>query len=130
MPPAAQGVFVDAAVAAQEAFQIPDGGGDDGGSTRRELRSLRRMTAAAADPLVALGRSTAGVVVRRLGSTSALALTGGIGVLRVGVGALRGQTHACCCVVRSYESVSKSSSASEQLVAAHIRWASVGRGRW
>ena len=91
-----QSVFIDAAAAAQEAFQTPDGGVDDGSSRRRELRSLRRMAAAAADPLVALGRSTAGVVVRQLGSTSALALTGGIGVLRVGVGALRGRLPARC----------------------------------
>ena len=97
VPYPAQSVFVDAAAAAQEALQDPEGAGDDGGgSRRREMRSLQRMAAAAADPLVKLGRSAAGVVARRLGSTSALALTGGIGVLRIGVGTLRGPAPAHC----------------------------------
>ena len=82
-----QAVFADAASAMQEALRAPDGGGYDAG-TRHELRSLQRMAVAAADPLVKLGRSAAGAAVRRLGSTSSLALTSSIGVLRVSVGAL------------------------------------------
>ena len=73
--------------AAQEAQRAPEGGAGGEAGARRELRSLQRMAAAAADPLVRLGRSAAGVAMRRVGSTSALALTSGVGVLRVSVGA-------------------------------------------
>ena len=82
-----QAVCTDAVYAAQEAQRAPDGGAGGEPPARRELRSLQRVAAAAADPMVRLGRSAAGVAARRLGSTSALALTGGVGVLRISVGA-------------------------------------------
>jgi len=81
-----QAVCTDAVYAAQEAQRAPEGGAGGEPGARRELRSLQRMAAAAADPLARLGRSAAGVAMRRVGSTSALALTSGVGVLRASVG--------------------------------------------
>lgn len=53
-----------------------------------ELNALQRIAAAASEPLLALGRSAGAVIFSGLGSTTAVALTSGLGILRLGVGAL------------------------------------------
>lgn len=70
----------DAAKLAQEVFA---GQGQPGG----ELGTLQRAARAAAEPLSALGQSVAGAALGYLGSSTAVALASGLGVLRLGLGA-------------------------------------------
>lgn len=54
----------------------------------KELSALQRIARAASEPLMALGRSAGAALVSGLGSTTTAAFTGGLGILRVGVGVL------------------------------------------
>ena len=51
-----------------------------------ELTALQRLATAAAEPLAAVGRALGAHVVHSLGSTTSVAITGGLGVLRLGLG--------------------------------------------
>jgi hypothetical protein len=51
-----------------------------------DLSGLQRLAAAAADPLLAVGRVAGRLAAGSLGSTTAAALMGGLGVLRLGMG--------------------------------------------
>lgn len=51
-----------------------------------ELGALQRTAQAAAEPLIALGQSAASTALGYLGSSTAVALTSGLGVLRLGLG--------------------------------------------
>ena len=57
-------------------------------SGSRELTALQRLATAAAEPLAAVGRALGAHVVHSLGSTTSVAITGGLGVLRLGLGGL------------------------------------------
>ena len=57
-----------------------------GQASSGELNALQRIAAAASEPLLALGRSAGAVIFSGLGSTTAVALTSGLGILRLGVG--------------------------------------------
>lgn len=75
----AQAVLWDAVKLAQEVLA---GQGQPGG----ELGALQRAAQAAAEPLIALGQATASTALGYLGSSTAVALTSGLGVLRLGLG--------------------------------------------
>lgn len=51
-----------------------------------DLGSLQRLLLVAADPLITAGRALAGVFALSVGSTTAAAVMGGLGVLRLGLG--------------------------------------------
>lgn len=51
-----------------------------------DLGSLQRLVLAAAEPLTAAGRALASVLALSVGSTTAAAVMGGLGVLRLGLG--------------------------------------------
>lgn len=55
-----------------------------------ELSALQRAAQAAAEPLIALGQSVASTAFGYLGSSTAVAITSGLGVLRLGLGEIRG----------------------------------------
>ena len=78
---AVQAVVWDALRLAQDVFA---GHGQAGG----ELSALQRAAQAAAEPLIALGRSVAATAIGYLGSNTAVAIAIGLGVLRLGLGAL------------------------------------------
>ncbi len=77
-----QAVLWDAVKLAQEvlAGQVQPGG---------ELGALQRAAQAAAEPLIALGQATASSALGYLGSSTAVALTSGLGVLRLGLGVVQ-----------------------------------------
>lgn len=54
-----------------------------------DLSSLQRLAQAAADPLIAVGRVAGRLFAGSLGSTTAAALMGGLGVLRLGMGVVK-----------------------------------------
>lgn len=60
-----------------------------------ELNALQRLATAGAEPLAAVGRAVGAHLVHSLGSTTSVAITGGLGVLRLGVGKL--PSLAACC---------------------------------
>ena len=78
---AAQAVVWDALRLAQE---VVAGREQAGG----ELSALQRGAQLAAEPLIALGKSVAATAIGYLGSSTAVALASGLGVLRLGLGAL------------------------------------------
>ena len=55
-----------------------------------ELSALQRAAQAAAEPLIALGQSVASTAFGYLGSSTAVAITSGLGVLRLGLGEIQG----------------------------------------
>ena len=52
-----------------------------------ELSALQRAAQLAAEPLIALGKSVAATAISYLGSSTAVAIASGLGVLRLGLGA-------------------------------------------
>lgn len=54
-----------------------------------DLGSLQRLAHAAADPLIAVGRVAGRLFAGSVGSTTAAALMGGLGVLRLGMGVVK-----------------------------------------
>ena len=56
------------------------------GQASGEVNALQRIAAAASEPLLALGRSAGAVIFSGLGSTTAVALTSSLGILRLGFG--------------------------------------------
>ena len=78
---AAQAVVWDALKLAQEVFA----GREQAGG---ELSALQRAAQLAAEPLIALGKSVAATAIGYLGSSTAVAIASGLGVLRLGLGAL------------------------------------------
>ena len=52
-----------------------------------ELSALQRAAQLAAEPLIALGKSVAATAIGYLGSSTAVAIASGLGVLRLGLGA-------------------------------------------
>lgn len=60
--------------------------GNGGGS--RELTALQRLATAGAEPLAAVGRAVGAHLVHSLGSTTSVAITGGLGLLKLGLGML------------------------------------------
>ena len=60
----------------------------EAGEAAADLSSARRLLSTASEPLVALGKHLSGVLLQSLGSTTAFALTGSVGVVRLGVGKL------------------------------------------
>jgi hypothetical protein len=54
-----------------------------------DLSSLQRLAQAAADPLIAVGRVAGRLFAGSVGSTTAAALMGGLGVLRLGMGVVK-----------------------------------------
>ena len=60
--------------------------GTGGGSG--ELTALQRLATAGAEPLAAVGRAVGAHLVHSLGSTTSVAITGGLGVLKLGLGML------------------------------------------
>eukprot|EP00891_Asterochloris_glomerata_P008925 jgi/Astpho2/8925/fgenesh1_pg.00133_%23_8_t len=61
----------------------------EAGEAAADLSSARRLLSTASEPLVALGKHLSGVLLQSLGSTTAFALTGSVGVVRLGVGFMR-----------------------------------------
>ncbi|CAL8462876.1 g2410 [Coccomyxa elongata] len=59
------------------------------GQASGELNALQRIAAAASEPLLALGRSAGTVIFSSLGSTTAVALTSSLGILRLGFGVVQ-----------------------------------------
>ena len=55
-----------------------------------ELSALQRAAQLAAEPLIALGKSVAATAIGYLGSSTAVAIASGLGVLRLGLGAPSG----------------------------------------
>lgn len=74
-----QGVGQEAYTMSRQAVQ-----GSSSGSG--ELTALQRLATAGAEPLAAVGRAVGAHLVHSLGSTTSVAITGGLGVLRLGVG--------------------------------------------
>ncbi len=58
--------------------------GNSSGSS--EVTALQRLAAAGSEPLMAVGRAVGGHLVHSLGSTTSVAITGGLGLLRLGLG--------------------------------------------
>ncbi|KAK9806751.1 hypothetical protein WJX72_001428 [[Myrmecia] bisecta] len=59
------------------------------GDAESELNALQRLSQAAADPLISLGRALGAMLVTSLGSTTVFAWTGGLGIMRLGVGMVK-----------------------------------------
>ena len=59
------------------------------GDAVADLSGLQRLAQAAADPLIAAGRVAGRLFAGSVGSTTAAALMGGLGVLRLGVGVVK-----------------------------------------
>ena len=55
-------------------------------SASSELTALQRLAAAGAEPLLAVGRALGSHLVHSLGSTTSIAITGGLGIIRLGLG--------------------------------------------
>ena len=77
---AAQAVLWDALKLAQEVFAGRE-------QASGELSALQRGAQLAAEPLIALGKSVAATAIGYLGSSTAVAIASGLGVLRLGLGA-------------------------------------------
>ncbi|KAI3438020.1 hypothetical protein D9Q98_000463 [Chlorella vulgaris] len=60
-----------------------------GSDTVGDLSGLQRLAQAAADPLIAVGRVAGRLFAGSVGSTTAAALMGGLGVLRLGMGVVK-----------------------------------------
>lgn len=60
--------------------------GSSSGSS--EVTALQRLAAAGSEPLLAVGRAVGAHLVHSLGSTTSVALTGGLSLIRLGVGTL------------------------------------------
>lgn len=75
--------MLDALKLAQEVFA----GREQAGG---ELSALQRAAQLAAEPLIALGKSVAATAIGYLGSSTAVAIASGLGVLRLGLGAPSG----------------------------------------
>ena len=58
--------------------------GSSSGSS--EVTALQRLAAAGSEPLLAVGRALGAHLVHSLGSTTSVALTGGLSLIRLGVG--------------------------------------------
>ena len=58
--------------------------GNSSGSS--ELTALQRLAAAGSEPLLTVGRAIGAHLVHSLGSTTSVALTGGLSLIRLGVG--------------------------------------------
>ena len=56
-------------------------------SASSELTALQRLAAAGSEPLLAVGRALGAHLVHSLGSTTSVAITGGLGLIRLGLGA-------------------------------------------
>jgi hypothetical protein len=83
MPGCAQEVARDAAGLAREVLS------GRSQAAARELSALQRIPRAASEPLIALGRSAAAALVSGLSSTTTVAFSGGLGILRLGFGECR-----------------------------------------
>ncbi len=57
-------------------------------SASSELTALQRLAAAGSEPLLAVGRALGAHLVHSLGSTTSVAITGGLGLIRLGLGQL------------------------------------------
>lgn len=57
-------------------------------SSSSEVTALQRLAAAGSEPLLAVGQALGAHLVHSLGSTTSVALTGGLTLIRLGVGAL------------------------------------------
>ena len=55
-------------------------------SASSELTALQRLAAAGSEPLLAVGRAVGAHLVHSLGSTTSVAITGGLGLIRLGLG--------------------------------------------
>lgn len=76
---AAQGV-------GQESYGVVKQGMQGNSSSSSELTALQRLAAAGSEPLLAVGRALGAHLVHSLGSTTSVALTGGLTLIRLGVG--------------------------------------------
>ena len=55
-------------------------------SASSELTALQRLAAAGSEPLLAVGRAVGAHLMHSLGSTTSVAITGGLGLIRLGLG--------------------------------------------
>lgn len=62
-----------------------------------ELTALQRLAAAGSEPLLAVGRALGAHLVHSLGSTTSVAITGGLSIIRLGVGDYPDWTAAYAC---------------------------------
>ncbi|DBB16654.1 TPA: hypothetical protein ACH3X3_014907 [Trebouxia sp. C0006] len=58
-------------------------------SASSELTALQRLAAAGSEPLLAVGRALGAHLVHSLGSTTSVAITGGLGLIRLGLGVVK-----------------------------------------
>lgn len=63
-------------------------------SASSELTALQRLAAAGSEPLLAVGRALGAHLMHSLGSTTSVAITGGLGLIRLGLGQLQHSTLA------------------------------------
>ncbi|KAL3143003.1 hypothetical protein ABBQ38_003282 [Trebouxia sp. C0009 RCD-2024] len=75
----------------QESYSVVKQGmqGNSSSSSSGELTALQRLAAAGSEPLLALGRALGAHLVHSLGSTTSVALTGGLTLIRLGVGVVK-----------------------------------------
>ncbi|DBA70834.1 TPA: hypothetical protein ACH3X2_011607 [Trebouxia sp. C0005] len=77
-----QGVGQDTYSMVRQALQ-----GDSSASS--ELTALQRLAAAGSEPLLAVGRALGAHLMHSLGSTTSVAITGGLGLIRLGLGVVK-----------------------------------------
>ena len=74
-----QGVGMDAYGMVRQATQ-------GNNSSSSELTALQRLAAAGSEPLLAVGRALGAHLVHSVGSTTSVAITGGLGLIRLSLG--------------------------------------------
>ena len=70
----------------QESYSMVRQGMQGNSSGSSEVTALQRLAAAGSEPLLAVGRALGAHLVHSLGSTTSVALTGGLSLIRLGVG--------------------------------------------
>ena len=70
----------------QDTYSMVRQGMQGNSSAGGELTALQRLAAAGSEPLLAVGRALGAHLVHSLGSTTSVAITGGLSVIRLGVG--------------------------------------------
>ena len=78
----------------QESYGMVRQGMQGSSSGSSEVTALQRLAAAGSEPLLAVGRALGAHLVHSLGSTTSVALTGGLSLIRLGVGTHSSSLHA------------------------------------
>ena len=73
---------------ARDAYSMARQAAEGHSSASTELTALQRLAAAGAEPLLAVGRALGAHLVHSLGSTTSIAITGGLGIIRLGLGTI------------------------------------------